>query len=629
MPRRDMARFEYAPLGDDEIRVIGFEADDGPTRLTLRSEKRPGSNLPDEEGRPAYHALSYAWGPGERDHQIFVNGTEFFVSADLEGILQYLRSNGSLDTPTLLLWIDAICIDQANNREKSVQVSRMKETYENACDVIIWLGDKPERRESTGLAASFLSEHIPLGADGRVPVLQQPDYMKDPENATVMRTIGQDVLRRSWWWRMWVIQEVSVAKSVVVICDQHRFSWERLGYIATWIGLLRLEYMNAPPEDLAKGNSYLPNIRFKSLYQWKLMHGQEIPILELLQNASSCLATDPRDMIFAVLGLASDIPASPTVNSEHELVCDYSRSVQEVYIDFTKVHIHRHNSLNIVTFSTQYEGRLAGLPSWVPDWSNLRTSSCFSLAEPSLPSAPAAALHKIYFYRASGDSRPTYEFLSNGSLLTSGIRVGQIAQVGECYAELGPPGDEFDHIIEDWKTLALGDNLSRALEPYNSTDETRFEAFDRTITADTNLVGERAQEHERFLFLTTVLRKYLVGGISAFNRGNIMDTISQWSQARRTVQLRILRRRFFTTSSNYFGLGPRNARAGDAVFVVFGCNVPIVLRQTDSGWLLVGEAFVTGIMDGEQVEQAECSNGSNNKEPEGELRPIVEQVLIN
>jgi len=258
----------------------------------------------------------------------------------------------------------------------------MKETYEDACKVIIWLGDKPERREATSRAASFLHERIPLTPDGLVPILERPDYFQNPTNRTIMSTIGQDVFRRSWWWRMWVIQEVAVAKSLVVICDGHHFSWERLLYTMQWMSMMQMDVANPTPEDVAEGNIFFPNIMFKSKYRWMLANDQTIPILELLENAASCLATDPRDMIFSLLGLTLDIQSSPTVNSEHKVVCDYKRSVQEVYIDFAKVHIHTHNSLEVITASRYYKGRIAGLPSWVPDWSNMRNSSCLSLVNP-------------------------------------------------------------------------------------------------------------------------------------------------------------------------------------------------------------------------------------------------------
>jgi len=140
------------------------------------------------------------------------------------------------------------------------------------------------------------------------------------------------------------------------------------------------------------------------------------------------------------------------------------------------------------------------------------------------------------------------------------------------------------------------------------TEQTLLQAFDCTITADVNLVGDRAQENERFGFLTRFMRAYILAGIVSVAG---MDILEQWNKARRAVYLRIQRRRFFITSSGRFGLGPRDTKDGDVVFVLFGCNVPVVLRQNGDRWTFVGEAFVTGIMDGEVVEAAERNVSSD------------------
>jgi len=491
----------------------------------------------------------------------------------------------------------------------------MKETYEGACKVVVWLGDEPTLREPTGRAAAFLCDRIPLTPEGRVPVLERPDYFRDPENDTIMRIIGQEILRRPWWWRMWVIQEVAVAKSLVVICNGHHFSWERLLYTAQWISLFGMDVMNAPEEEVEE-NPFLPNITFKALYRWKLEHGEPIPILGLLENASSCLASNPRDMIFSVLGLASDIEALPDVNSEHKLVCSYERSVQEVYTDFAKVHIHTHNSLDVITFSRNYNGRIAGWPSWVPDWSTLRKSSCFSLNKPPLRSAARLAIDNSYVYQASGGRHPEFEFLQGDTLRVSGIRVDTVTQVGEPYFDPSPPGEKFMRTIGDWQTIAFGEGDRRALDSYLGTEQTQWEAFDRTITADVNLAGERSQRHERFLCLHS-------------ERLVTQDQRDRWNKAMRAVYLRIQRRLFFTTPGGRFGLGPWDTKAGDIVFVLLGCNVPVILRQDGDRWVFVGEAFVLGIMDGEMAETAERDGPGDSEDVEHDSGRIVESVLIS
>ncbi|KAK4123959.1 hypothetical protein N657DRAFT_545023, partial [Parathielavia appendiculata] len=89
-----------------------------------------------------YHALSWTWGQGKRDRQIMLDGLPFYITQSLHDALHYLRSDASFRSPSslFLLWIDLICINQLDRDEKSIQVVRMRETYKDACKVIVWLG---------------------------------------------------------------------------------------------------------------------------------------------------------------------------------------------------------------------------------------------------------------------------------------------------------------------------------------------------------------------------------------------------------------------------------------------------------------------------------------------------------
>jgi hypothetical protein len=339
----------------------------------------------------------------------------------------------------------------------------------------------------------------------------------------------------------------------------------------------------------------------------------------------SCLGSARHD--FSVLGLASDIEALPTVNGEHKLVCNYERSVQEVYIDFATVHIHTHNSLDVITFSRNYKGRIAGLPSWVPDWSDLRNGSCFVLGKLPSYSAARLAISKPYAYQASGGRRPEFEFLQGDTLRVSGIRVDTVVQVGEPYFDPSPPGEKFDRTIRGWQAIALGEGDRRALDSYMGTAQTLSEAFDRTVTADMNITGDRVQRHEMF---GSVSFKKLIDGLlfAGIGFSNVEEIAARWNKARRTVYLRIQRRLFFTTSGGRFGLGPWDTKARDIVFVLLGCIVPVILRQDGDRWVFVGETFVLGIMDGEVVQAAECNKPGDSEDVKHRLGQRVENVLI-
>ena len=85
-----------------------------------------------------YFCLSYTWAPHGPTHKILVNDERIVIGHNLWLFLCSARSAG-LAKP---LWVDALCIDQSNARERNQVVSRMGDIYANAERVIIWLGEQ-------------------------------------------------------------------------------------------------------------------------------------------------------------------------------------------------------------------------------------------------------------------------------------------------------------------------------------------------------------------------------------------------------------------------------------------------------------------------------------------------------
>jgi len=83
-----------------------------------------------------YEALSYTWGSTEIMDSITINGTKLGVTHNLYLALQYLRS----EDEDRILWVDSLCIDQGNGKEKGHQVQQMGNIYRRAERVVIWLG---------------------------------------------------------------------------------------------------------------------------------------------------------------------------------------------------------------------------------------------------------------------------------------------------------------------------------------------------------------------------------------------------------------------------------------------------------------------------------------------------------
>ncbi|KAK6836067.1 HET-domain-containing protein [Apiospora arundinis] len=94
---------------------------------------------------PSYTALSYCWGDSADRIEIRINSVATRVTTSLEHALQRLRDLG-VDR----VWADALCINQADNQEKSLQIRLMKEIYSKADVTFSWLGDQGEDRAAEG-----------------------------------------------------------------------------------------------------------------------------------------------------------------------------------------------------------------------------------------------------------------------------------------------------------------------------------------------------------------------------------------------------------------------------------------------------------------------------------------------
>ncbi|EME43338.1 hypothetical protein DOTSEDRAFT_107185, partial [Dothistroma septosporum NZE10] len=87
--------------------------------------------------RVEYSALSYCWGNPERCRLLVCDGQRCAITREAYRALQRLRSS----TSTTYIWLDALCINQVDNLEKSLQVRKMLTIYKKATRVYVWLGE--------------------------------------------------------------------------------------------------------------------------------------------------------------------------------------------------------------------------------------------------------------------------------------------------------------------------------------------------------------------------------------------------------------------------------------------------------------------------------------------------------
>jgi hypothetical protein len=124
--------FVYEPLQPDQIRILQLAP--GHKGDTLVGELLVSSF---NDNAIDYDALSYMWGDPAPADRISLSGKTLPIASNLTTALHHLRYS---DKP-LIIWIDAICIDQQNNDERARQVPLMRHLYKRASIVRIWINE--------------------------------------------------------------------------------------------------------------------------------------------------------------------------------------------------------------------------------------------------------------------------------------------------------------------------------------------------------------------------------------------------------------------------------------------------------------------------------------------------------
>jgi hypothetical protein len=565
---------------------------------------------------PVYEALSYTWGTSPAREKIYVNGKTFRVGANLQVALRHLRHKNQRRT----LWIDAICIDQSNVEERNTQVQRMSQIYRNASCVLAWLG---ERNHNSDLAFDTVES---IGGaenemiwkprdlhhqDGEREYLQPRDLdkLRDPENLSMeewqaLRDLFQN---RNWWSRMWIVQEITYPHLARLLCGNRSITWDSLHNMFTanakFSKVVQEDLELADMTKLARSLCTLRNhTQINELHAGYTRNGTSLRTLVLANSGRD--STDPRDMIYALLGLAS-CPESITV--------DYSKSVHQVYVEATKAMIADVSnpgwtskpSLNIICSAYRsYRPSSFDLPSWVPDFSK-KKDFMGPFQKESLEFEYKGEW--VLGYNAMGKREhlkdpPVID--KNDILSISGVIVDTISHVNPPLS--GKKGDHWNHTL--WEPEDLDTSI------YSATKEPATSAFWRTLLGDEgDIIGRRILPHEMWLFEDQYLwwsgRDRQPSPMHFRDPKGLSD---RWSFVFDNLHDKLYGYTFATSNSGYFGLVPSVAKLGDIICIGRGLSVPVIIREVQKEpcesalYTLVGPSYIHGIMDGELVPAIEA-----------------------
>lgn len=541
-----------------------------------------------------FMAFSYTWGDDTDQREIVIAGVPVKVRRNLHEIpmhmAQVMRLSDSFEQVDC--WFDALCINQNDITEKSMEVRRMSQIYAASECVHAWLG--PGTTESTQVLREF--------AFGRTDLDNQEEkgFMLNDRNRIEHSpdfyvSIAKLVMR-PFFTRAWCTQELALARKLRVMAGMGMADWGSLATLSPahtdWEAYLPLiASIDALPQERLTFFQGTPFARLQLVerLQRRRKSGRPTTLLSLLLATLHLDSTIARDKIYSLWSMASDaaeLLPEPT----------YEQSDKQVFFDFTRAWIMQYGRLDVLSLrAVQREKWVEGIvPTWVTDWSSRRLSRPFLSTYPSaLRDEELDDVEESRLYSAAGKTGPCYGIMDPDSpssrMLASGLSCDVIKFVGEANAgQFRPFGSWFEAMTKE------RDESEQRLEVENDFSDAMYANRDPAGVRTSN--SDRYQSH--YLNIVDIFDNNAQGDLEV---GKLL-----W---RNHIHQTIVGRRLAVTHNGHVGLVPAEAEVGDEICVLFGCSVPLVLRQDPKGSkLIVGDCYFRRMMDGQMVEAAGGAN---------------------
>jgi hypothetical protein len=612
-PAVSLPAFQYDPITKPGVfRLLKLTPVGG--RMSVALENFPTDDC------PLYWAVSYVWGSDKMDHALIfgVKGESYLpITESCATVLALL-------TPlqTRYLWIDAICINQADLTEKALQIPLMSEIYPGAQQVVGCLATNEIPAGQIPLSQSFLFDLIRyLRFNPDATGLRLPYRHRIPDWAGFCL-----LLSHTYWQRVWIVQEMVLAKKLIFVYGEATFSWRQYCYAINHL-YERITSDKVPNKDSIL--KYVPLLfvllvgmsdRLDMLSELKQSvesrdKSERPSLAQVADQLYMVLSTDPRDQIYALLSLASD-------GGTLELKPNYDQSITFEDV-ITKVTLHSFEEGHLNFFlgaglAYRYEDDVGSdLPSWVP-----------AFPKPMRPREGNWAVHKArkitchLQYSISADNK---ELSLRGAvadevavLCTVSLAVPP-GKLNKAYEEtLSSQGDSstepdvagwYNHVflgpLEKLpEFLRATYRLATQYVPEQYQNNTRREdAYWRAMAMDWDGVGKGGTSPASwdtlsifmdmvtgYVFKDTESLKRLIGQLAGKNFEK--HPFNHWPNYD-----------FAITRGGLMAWVPQGSRPGDVLCFFNGLDVPFSLRPTEvqeSGqFYLIGDSYIHGLMRGE------------------------------
>ena len=371
--------YNYKELtGEDEIRLLRL--DHGEQTFAIEHQRM--------KDVPAYEALSYVWGDDRRHNEFYlVDGTVLYLNDNLFEALQYLPQH----CRTEYLWIDQICIDQSNIKERNRQVKIMGNIYRHAYKVLIWMDADDSVSTSLNDLWEDFQHETKVTSPARLEEFvdsKRKVYLAEGESNIIHRLQNQ-VWHHPWFSRAWVFQELVLSQRAVFVFGQTSTMFLTLVWISRAVYPLTYD-----PQKLDWQTAATMRAMDRLNRHWNSKDQHVLTIQFLSEMCPFYQASDARDLIYAFVGLFSPKSSLHEYSSDRGIQGiqpNYALSYNSLLADVATYFVTqgKGNALEILaqinrdlpvpshgnaTFRPSPE---TGLPSWAPDWKYSRSSWCY------------------------------------------------------------------------------------------------------------------------------------------------------------------------------------------------------------------------------------------------------------
>ncbi|KAF4469654.1 heterokaryon incompatibility [Fusarium albosuccineum] len=513
-----------------------------------------------------FEALSYVWGTQHAPEIAVVESATrepmgiIELGKNLVSALHHLRYKDKARA----LWVDAICINQNDDIEKSAQVLRMSNIFHYCSRVIAWLG--PEGKDTTQAfsALAHIGAQVERTTNGFLtssPDAEESAWYDSSVNIPfpddIWLAIGR-LAKRHWFRRLWTVQEAIVANRFSIVQSGHAtIPWPLFRR-----GILCLLEKDHVPESRLYISQLTSTVKYS--IGAPLAH-----ILDLYQ-IRECL--DLHDKIYALLAV---LPPKFVA----AITPDYEQPVEELYKSAFLAHINTLQRWELRGCPRDPSQRTC--PSWVPDLSQYDPFG-----------------RKVEHHFASGCSSLHFEYQAPDIFKVIGVRFDTVKSVSEKTFDHWDDGRRALETIRSWEPPGLltesypgGGSLLDAFATTLVQDGTR----ERHPTEGSSL--EYIKERCRTEFLSTASTP-----ISELGRQD-MTEYAIWTRCKG--------RSMVTTNTGSIGMASTLARpgeskilihpsydsiltlAGDVICVLLGCDFPVLLRPSENNtWKFISDCYV-------------------------------------